>query len=77
LSASLTAFHNDFKDKITRVKCPDSICTSGKNQFGADPTYRVNIDEAETYGAEAEFGFPITDTIDFGSSYTYTRSEQK
>ncbi|HGH6007539.1 TPA: ligand-gated channel protein [Vibrio cholerae] len=77
LSASLTAFHNDFKDKITRVKCPDSICTSGKNQFGADPTYRVNIDEAETYGAEAEFGFPITDTIDFGASYTYTRSEQK
>lgn len=77
LRASLTAFHNDFKDKITRVKCPDSICTSGKNQFGADPTYRVNIDEAETYGAEAEFGFPITDTIDFGSSYTYTRSEQK
>ncbi|OSP47016.1 ligand-gated channel protein [Vibrio cholerae] len=77
LAASLTAFHNDFKDKITRVACPTNICTDGANQWGAAPTYRVNIDEAETYGAEATLSLPITESVELSSSYTYTHSEQK
>ncbi|MBJ6958673.1 TonB-dependent receptor, partial [Vibrio cholerae] len=37
LAGSLTAFHSDFQDKITRVACPANICTAGPNQWGADP----------------------------------------
>nr|WP_254813959.1 ligand-gated channel protein [Salinivibrio sp. ES.052] len=77
VSGSLTAFHNDFKDKITRVTCPISVCTDGANQFGSDPTYRINVDEAVTQGIEANIFMPVTDTVDVSASYTYTDSEQK
>lgn len=77
LSSSLTLFHNDFKDKITRVACPSNVCTDGPNNWGSVPTYRVNVDKAETYGAETTIDVPVTDAIDFKASYTYTHSEQK
>ncbi|NAW69189.1 ligand-gated channel protein [Vibrio sp. V27_P1S3P104] len=77
LNTSLTVFHNDFKDKITRVACPADICTDGPNQWGNVPTYRVNVDKAETYGSEATLELPVTQNIDFKVSYTYTHSEQK
>ncbi|WBA08302.1 ligand-gated channel protein [Salinivibrio kushneri] len=77
VSGSLTAFHNDFEDKITRVTCPTSVCTDGSNQFGADPTYRINVDEAVTQGIEASLFVPVTETVDVSASYTYTDSEQK
>ncbi|WP_248730068.1 MULTISPECIES: ligand-gated channel protein [Halomonadaceae] len=77
IDASLTVFHNDFKDKITRVACPIDICTAGPNQFGSDPTYRINVDEAVTQGAEVSLTAPLTNTLTFTSSYTYTDSEQK
>lgn len=77
LDVSLTAFHNEFKDKITRVVCPDTICTDGPNQWGADPTYRINVDEAVTKGIEATLASPLTETIYLSSSYTFTDSEQK
>ncbi|OOE48974.1 ligand-gated channel protein [Salinivibrio kushneri] len=77
ISGSLTAFHNDFEDKITRVACPTSVCTDGPNQFGSDPTYRINVDEAVTQGVEASLFVPVTETVDVSASYTYTDSEQK
>ncbi|KKA44376.1 outer membrane siderophore receptor [Salinivibrio sp. KP-1] len=77
ISGSLTAFHNDFEDKITRVACPTSVCTDGPNQFGSDPTYRINVDEAVTQGVEASLFVPVTETLDVSASYTYTDSEQK
>nr|WP_241832559.1 ligand-gated channel protein [Salinivibrio sp. PR6] len=77
ISGSLTAFHNDFEDKITRVTCPTSVCTDGPNQFGSDPTYRINVDEAVTQGVEASLFVPVTETLDVSASYTYTDSEQK
>ncbi|UXI03054.1 ligand-gated channel protein [Photobacterium sp. TY1-4] len=77
LTAGLTLFHNDFDDKITRVVCPDTVCTSGPNQWGSDPTYRVNVDEAITRGVEASLMAPLTDTLTMNASYTYTDSEQK
>ncbi|OOE75287.1 ligand-gated channel protein [Salinivibrio sp. ML290] len=77
VSGSLTAFHNDFEDKITRVTCPTSVCTDGPNQFGSDPTYRINVDEAVTQGVEASIFVPLTETVDVSASYTYTDSEQK
>ncbi|BES69131.1 ligand-gated channel protein [Marinobacter nanhaiticus D15-8W] len=77
LSSSLTVFYNDFEDKITRVGCPITTCTDGPNDFGADPTYRINVDEAVTQGVEFTLSAPLTDTIDVSTSYTYTDSEQK
>ncbi|WP_410000345.1 ligand-gated channel protein [Halomonas sp. I1] len=77
LSGGVTLFHNDFEDKITRIQCPISICTDGPNQFGSDPTYRVNVDEAVTRGVELSLSAPLADTLDLTASYTYTDSEQK
>ncbi len=77
LQANVTVFHNDFKDKITRIACPPSVCTGGPNQFGSDPTYRVNVDEAVTRGVEAAVSTTLARTLDLTLSYTYTDSEQK
>ncbi|WP_165857249.1 ligand-gated channel protein [Marinobacter sp. JSM 1782161] len=77
LNGSVTVFHNDFDDKITRVACPQTICDAGPNQFGSDPTYRINVDEAVTQGVEVSLGAPLTDTLEANVSYTYTDSEQK
>ncbi|GAB6260480.1 ligand-gated channel protein [Photobacterium sp. R1] len=74
---SLTVFYNQFEDKITRVTCPASICTDGPNQFGADPTYQVNIDEATTQGVELSYATYLTESLRANASYTYTDSEQK
>ena len=77
LTASLTVFHNDFEDKITRVTCPVSICTDGANDWGSDPTYRINVDEAVTKGVEATLATTLWRQLDLTFSYTYTDSEQK
>ncbi|MEE3268733.1 MAG: ligand-gated channel protein [Pseudomonadota bacterium] len=77
LNGSLTLFHNDFEDKITRIACPIDICNAGPNQFGSDPTYRVNIDDAVTQGVEASLSAPLSDTLALTASYTFTDSEQK
>nr|WP_273422330.1 ligand-gated channel protein [Halomonas sp.] len=77
LNGSLTLFHNDFEDKITRIACPIDICNAGPNQFGSAPTYRVNIDDAVTQGVAASLGAPLTDTLALTASYTFTDSEQK
>ena len=77
LQANVTVFHNDFEDKITRIACPIDICTDGPNQFGSDPTYRVNVDEAVTQGAEAALSATIARVVSLNLSYTYTDSEQK
>src|SRR5690606_20684448 len=63
LLASLTVFHNDFEDKITRVTCPVTLCTDGPNQWGSDPTYRINVDEAVTQGVEATVSSRIADVL--------------
>lgn len=75
--ASVTLFHTDFEDKITRVNCPVSICTDGPNRFGSDPTYRINVDEAITRGVEVTMGMALTERLNLDASYTYTDSEQK
>ena len=77
LQANVTVFHNDFKDKITRIACPPSVCPGGPNQFGSDPTYRVNVDEAVTQGVEAAVSTTLARTLDLTLSYTYTDSEQQ
>ena len=77
LEAGVTVFHNDFEDKITRIACPSEVCAGGPNQFGADPTYRVNVDEAVTRGVELSLSAPLGARVDATLSYTYTDSEQK
>ena len=77
LMANVTVFHNDFEDKITRIACPVAICTDGANQFGSDPTYRVNVDEAVTRGVEAALSTTLYRVLTLNLSYTYTDSEQK
>lgn len=77
INGSLTVFHNDFDDKITRIACPEGVCAEGANDFGADPTYRINIDEAVTQGVEVSLGAEITENLSLSSSYTFTDSEQK
>ena len=47
------------------------------NQFGADPTYRINVDEAVTRGVELSLSSPLTETLTLSTSYTYTDSEPK
>ncbi|ALM53427.1 ligand-gated channel protein [Halomonas huangheensis] len=77
LAASATVFHNDFDDKITRVACPADVCPDGANDFGSDPTYRINVDEAVTQGVELSLSTPIGESLELATSYTYTDSEQK
>lgn len=77
LTLTLAAFHNKFDDKISRIACPADICSDGPNRFGADPTYRVNIDEAVTYGGEVALSANILETLSINTSYTYKYSEQK
>lgn len=77
INTGVTVFYNEFDDKITRVACPTDVCTDGVNDYGSDPTYRVNVDEAITKGVEVTFEAPITETISMNSSYSYTYSEQK
>lgn len=77
VSGGLTLFHNDFKDKITRIACPEGVCADEPNQFGSDPTYRINIDEAVTQGVEASVAAPLGEAVELTASYTFTDSEQK
>jgi len=77
LMANVTVFHNDFEDKITRIACPIDICSDGPNQFGSDPTYRINVDEAVTQGVEAALSTTLYRVLTLNLSYTYTDSEQK
>lgn len=77
LQASLGLFNNDFKNKISAVTCPDSICSEGNNQWGSAPRYYTNVDKAVTRGVEASLDLPLGDDWDWKSSYTYTYSKQK
>lgn len=77
MSAGVTLFNNDFKDKITRVACPLTQCTDGPNQFGSDPTTYMNVDKAVSRGVEASLKLPLAADWSMTSSYTFTKSEQK
>jgi outer membrane receptor for ferrienterochelin and colicins len=77
LDLSATLFHNSFDDKITRIACPATLCTDGANAFGADPTYRVNVDEAITRGLELSLSMALRRDLTLNASYSFTDSEQK
>lgn len=88
ISAGLTLFNNDFRDKIasgtpvpncTFAKAPD---LPGCMNYGSFPTQEhfsqsVNIDRAVTRGAEVGARVPVGATVTLGGNYTYTDSEQR
>lgn len=76
-SFSMTAFYSEFDNKINRVRCPETLCTGGPNQFGADPTTYVNVDEAITQGFEVTADHRISAQLNVSAQYTFTESEQK
>ncbi|WP_353172874.1 ligand-gated channel protein [Paracandidimonas soli] len=89
LSASLTLFNTDFKDKITEVRtCMDSGSTPPGSaivdencsingvpfKFISD---RLNVDKANMRGIEATLTWQPHEEVRLAANYTYTRSEQK
>ncbi|MAI65957.1 MAG: ligand-gated channel protein [Alteromonas sp.] len=70
LEYSVTAFHNDFEDKIAIAACELEACV--------DPTdrYNINIDEAVSYGVELATRWS-TDNWSLNAAYSFTRSEQE
>ncbi|RBI68259.1 ligand-gated channel protein [Vreelandella sulfidaeris] len=87
LSGSITVFHNDFEDKITRLRCTavglsTTECPAA-TQFDIDDegnlntNTRVNVDEAVTQGVEASLAAPLGEAVELTASYTFTDSEQK
>lgn len=87
LSASLTVFNTDFKDKITEQRrCVDSGSNGASISAGnctIDGTAykfisdRINVDEANMRGIEATTTWSATDALRLAANYTYTHSEQK
>ena len=67
---SITAFHNDFDDKIAIATCELDVCLDDTDR------YNINIDEVESYGAELAARYNIGNWS-FNGAYSYTRSEQK
>nr|CDQ35032.1 Colicin I receptor precursor [Virgibacillus halodenitrificans] len=83
LKASVTLFHNDFEDKITRVRCGSATACPPVTQYDTDDdgtlrtNTRINVNEAVTQGVELSLSSPLTETLILSTSYTYTDSEQK
>lgn len=71
LSANITLFHSDFKNKI-ESEFVDPTCTDSRR---CDRTY-INIDDAISYGAESSVSKGITESLTLSATYTYTRSEK-
>ncbi|MBW7984682.1 ligand-gated channel protein [Enterobacillus tribolii] len=80
ITAGLTLFNTDFKDKITEVRrcssASDPACTlNGETyDFISD---RINVDKANMRGVETNVGWDITKDWSLTANYTYTESEQK
>lgn len=83
LSAGVTLFNTDFKDKITELRrCSDTTGNASGQCIANGEAYRfisdrVNVDEARMRGVEATFDWAITESVSLGANYTYTESEQR
>ncbi len=85
---NVTAFHNDFEDKIERAEVSQSCTETG----GARPCVNlgeywavlgtgnvnqyVNIDKARIVGAEVAGRYVVNDAWSLSANYTYTDSER-
>src|SRR5690606_19594519 len=88
LSAGMSAFNNEFTDKIARgTPVPNCSFAGAPNlpgcldygDFPAQESFSqsVNIDEAVTRGIEASFSIPFRDQVFLSGNYTFTETEQK
>ncbi|WP_285315739.1 ligand-gated channel protein [Providencia rettgeri] len=89
ITAGITIYNTDFKDKITEIRrCEkDSkvglrACNSLDGTYDNDTVYnlvsdRANVDKASMRGVELTFNWGILDNLDFAANYTYTDTEQK
>ncbi|OAT47304.1 ligand-gated channel protein [Providencia heimbachae] len=90
ITAGITIYNTDFKDKITEVRrCDNSNpnirdCTVPIDGEGDKPnkpynfiSERANVDKASMRGVELTFNWGILDNLDFAANYTYTDTEQK
>ena len=81
LSAGVTVFNSEFKDKITEIRdCSGDSGTRNCPWLGESFDFvslRENVDKANMYGAEATFGWDITSNVVWNANYTYTETEQK
>lgn len=83
---NITAFQNDFKDKIISGEAINSCEVTGGikpcvnvgayDELGAIYTQKINIDEAEINGIEAAGRYQFTDAWSVRANYTFTDSEQ-
>lgn len=89
LTAGVTIYNTDFKDKITEIRrCDNSIdtirdCTlaDGEGNIPNKPyrfvSDKANVDKARMQGVEVTFNWGILDNLEFATNYTYTHTEQK
>ncbi|MBP6115233.1 MAG: TonB-dependent receptor [Neisseriaceae bacterium] len=81
LSLGLTAYNNEFENKITSTyRCDGGSGNSGCDYLGKDYDFvqdRVNVDKATIRGAEATLDWQILTSLALSGSYTYTNSKQK
>jgi len=89
LSASLTFFNTDFKDKITEVRTcsdtgsnpPGSLIVDGNCSINGTPfkfiSDRLNVDKANMRGIEATLTWSPLKEVRLAANYTFTHSKQK
>lgn len=87
ITAGVTIYNTDFKDKITEVRrCDSDSKTSYRKCIdSSDPgereydfiSDRMNVDKARMRGVEVTFNWGILESLDLAANYTYTDTEQK
>ncbi|EJD6047171.1 ligand-gated channel protein [Providencia rettgeri] len=85
LTASLSIYNTDFKDKITEITRCDNKDSSNKCSTSSNPinhsydfvSDRTNIGKANMRGIEVTFNWNILDNLAFTNNYTFTDTEQK
>ena len=82
LTAGLTIFNSDFKDKITEVRtCQgENVGALECDWLGEKFDFvslRENVDKANMRGAELTFGWQALPNVNVSANYTFTDTEQK
>lgn len=81
LSAGVTAYYTNFKDKITEIrtcqgKAGSNAC-AWNNEYFDFISQRENVDKATLRGIETTFDWQIQSDLTLAANYTFTQSKQK
>ncbi|MDR1912568.1 MAG: TonB-dependent receptor, partial [Helicobacteraceae bacterium] len=78
VGASLTAYHSDFKDRISSsVICASAGACEYKGVTYDQITTYENVDKAMVQGIETALNYKLPAIVSINAAYTYTDSEQK